>query len=129
MVLMTFLPISGMIQVHALPLGLGSSSGQRTLTYYPRMPGNSTTRPEEKAALQRSSMSPGYFVGAVELSCSFVTLDELMAQTGIEHIHLLKVPHAADPVSCSQFRLCCLLGTMLFWPRVATELLRKLLLL
>ena len=56
------------------------------------MPGNSTTRPQEKAALQRGSMSPECFEDALELSCNFLTLDDLMAQLAIEHIDLLKVP-------------------------------------
>ena len=101
-----------LIQVHALPVGLGKSSGQGMLTYYPSMPGNSTRRPEEKAALQRGAMSPEYFEGALQLSCNFITMDDLVTRSGIEHINLLKVSFRAEGPLCFRAGLSCALHGM-----------------
>ena len=74
-----------------MPVGLGRERAQKIFTYYPSMPGNATTRPAEKAALQQGSMRPSFFQGARELACKVLSLEELMADQGIERIDLLKV--------------------------------------
>ena len=79
------------LQVHILPVGLGRETGQRVFTYYPRMPGNSTARPQEKVALQSGSMRPSFFQDAQQVTCEVLTLDDVMTEHGIQRIDLLKV--------------------------------------
>jgi hypothetical protein len=78
-------------QVCLLPVGLGRERARKIFTYYPSMPGNATTRPAEKAALQQGSMRASFFEGAQELACEVLSLEDVIAEQGIERIDLLKV--------------------------------------
>jgi hypothetical protein len=78
-------------QVHVLPLALGKTRRSADFTYYPNMPGNSTSRPAEKATLQRGSMDAAFFAESTEYSCQVMTLDDVIQQHGIPSIDLLKV--------------------------------------
>jgi len=86
-------------RVEAVEVGLGDGTegagaghdSSAAFTFYPRMPGNSTSRPAEKARLQGGCMRPAFFEGAMEVQCAVTTLSRLMRDYGLGTIELLKV--------------------------------------
>jgi FkbM family methyltransferase len=85
--------------VEAVEAGLGDGTegsgtgddSSAAFTFYPCMPGNSTTRPAEKARLQGGCMHPAFFEGASEVQCTVTTLSRLMRDYRLATIELLKV--------------------------------------
>ncbi len=67
---------------------VGRETASAALTYYPRMPGNSTIYPEEKVFLQADSMPAANFEGAETHLTDMATLQDLLE--GFEHVDLLK---------------------------------------
>ena len=61
------------------------------LTFYPRMPGNSTMYPEEKWKLQGGLTSTVYFENAVTFRCPVMSLSQIFDLRGISRIDLLKI--------------------------------------
>jgi hypothetical protein len=71
-------------RVEAVEVGLGAAEAEvevevglgvctarcAPFTFYPRMPGNSTTRPAEKRMLQGGCMRPALFQGAQVRECT-----------------------------------------------------------
>ncbi len=88
-------------QVSIVPVALGSSAGTAPFTYYPKMPGNSTSRPAEKEALQSGCMHASRFEGASTHACQVITLDDFMRHHAVTQIDLLKV--SALPSSLHAF--------------------------
>lgn len=88
---------------------LGRSTSTKPFTYYPMMPGNSTSRPAEKAALQADCMRAAFFDDASTHSCQVTTLDKFMLDHDITQINLLKVLHSpsanAHPMHMNVWRL------------------------
>lgn len=86
-------------RVEAVEAGLGDGTegvgpgdnSSAAFTFYPRMPGNSTMRPVEKARLQGSCMRRAFFEGASEVQCAVTTLSRLMRDYRLATIELLKV--------------------------------------
>lgn len=78
-------------QVTVVPMALGRVAATTDFTYYPSMPGNSTSKPVEKAALQEGCMHASYFKDATTYACQVTTLDHIMRQHAIKKIDLLKV--------------------------------------
>ena len=68
---------------------LGQEAATSDLTFYPRMPGNSTLHPSEKALLQADSMPAAFFHAAEEHATDVVTLNDVIE--GYDCIDLLKV--------------------------------------
>ncbi|BDA42418.1 probable sterol 3-beta-glucosyltransferase at C-terminar half [Coccomyxa sp. Obi] len=83
-------------QVTVVPMALGRTATTKDFTYYPRMPGNTTSKPVEKAALQEGCMDASYFEHASTHACQVTTLDDLMRQHAIIKIDLLKVDVEGD---------------------------------
>lgn len=82
-------------QVHIVPAALHFRPGLLRLTYYPKMPGNSTAKPEEKWLHQRRAMTEEAavhaFCSAEPFDCAATTLAAFVEQQGLERIDLLKV--------------------------------------
>ena len=74
-----------------MPCGLSAAAGECEITYYPRMPGNSTAYAEEKRAAQAGAQSPSFFKGAERVRCPMRPLAQLVRGHGIGRIDLLKV--------------------------------------
>jgi FkbM family methyltransferase len=66
---------------------------QARFTYYPRMPGNSTLHPAEKAALQGAAVARRFWEGASQVECPVTTLSAFMQAhlAPDERIALLKI--------------------------------------
>eukprot|EP00882_Tetradesmus_deserticola_P008698 GHRQ01009172.1.p1 GENE.GHRQ01009172.1~~GHRQ01009172.1.p1 ORF type:complete len:425 (+),score=86.47 GHRQ01009172.1:136-1410(+) len=58
---------------------VSNKPGHLPLTYYPRMPGNSTLRPTEKAALQQRLM-PSFFSAVERFEVPVITLQQLLQE-------------------------------------------------
>lgn len=82
-------------QVHIVSAALHSHPGLLRLTYYPKMPGNSTAKPEEKWLHQRRAMTEEAavhaFRSAKPFDCAATTLAAFVEEQGLERIDLLKV--------------------------------------
>ena len=76
-----------------VPVALGRTAATKVFTYYPNMPGNATSKPVEKAALQEQCMHAYYFQDSSRHACQVTTLDHLMCQHNITKVDLLKVMH------------------------------------
>ncbi|CAK0762025.1 hypothetical protein CVIRNUC_002916 [Coccomyxa viridis] len=68
---------------------LGQEAATSDLTFYPRMPGNSTLHPSEKALLQADSMPAAFFSAAEVHATSVVTLNDVLE--GHDCIDILKI--------------------------------------
>jgi len=96
------------VQVTLVQKAVGRETASAALTYYPRMPGNSTIYPEEKVFLQADSMPAANFEGAETHLTDMATLQDLLE--GFEHVDLLKAstslvivcnPGKSNTLSCS----------------------------
>ena len=76
-------------QVRLWEKALGQQAATSDLTFYPRMPGNSTLHPLEKALLQADSMPAAFFSAAEVHATDVVTLNDVLE--GYDCIDLLKV--------------------------------------
>jgi FkbM family methyltransferase len=98
--------------VRVLPLAIGDSSGSRTFTYFPHMPGNSTALPGEKAQLQATLMPAARFANQQTCSCRVISVSDLISQENLRRVDLLKV-------DAEGMELAVLRGIApLDWPRV-----------
>ncbi len=93
------------MQVQVVPTALHARPGPLSLTYYPRMPGNSTSKPGEKWAHQRRYMAAASadraFQGARDVECPGSTLAAFVAEQRLEAIDLLKVQRrGGGPLKC-----------------------------
>lgn len=78
--------------VTVLPVALGAEAApSRRFTYYPHMPGNSTTQPAEKARLQAGAMPAVRFADQHTFECRVLTVSDVITQHGRRRIDLLKV--------------------------------------
>lgn len=77
--------------VRVLPLAIGDSSGSRTFTYFPHMPGNSTAVPGEKAQLQAAQMPAARFADQQTCTCRVISISDLISKEQLQHVDLLKV--------------------------------------
>ena len=77
-----------------MEIAVGSCQCHTIMTYYPRMPGNSTRCPAEKMQLQAGYMDDSFFLDTQRHLCRVTTLSHILSQRGIRQIELLKV-HAA----------------------------------
>jgi FkbM family methyltransferase len=97
-VLLQNLRLHGLEQVLALPFGLGAPHDRtKEFTYYPNMPGNSTTRPDTKA-IHRSGMQVTHAAWQVALAFESVsvtapvrTLSSVIEEYDVRRIDLLKI--------------------------------------
>ncbi len=88
-------------KVTVVPMALGRTAATKVFTYYPNMPGNATSKPVEKAALQEGCMHAYYFQDYSTHDCQVTTLDHLMSQHAITKIDLLKVmPKSLQHAAC-----------------------------
>lgn len=93
---------------HLFPVALGSGAGRVTFTLYPALPGNATSKPEEKRA-ELLSLRERMLASTIsilrpmveerfealleneEVECEVRPLSEVVDELGIERIDLLKV--------------------------------------
>ena len=78
-------------RVTCVAAALGSGEGSAELTYYPRMPGNSTRYPAEKRQLQGSCMRPTWFDGSSMVEWQGRTLSSIFDEYELSTVHLLKL--------------------------------------
>lgn len=80
--------------VTVLPVALGSgawAAGLHSFTYFPHMPGNSTSAPREKAELQAGAMPASRFADQRTYDCRIVTLSDVIREQRLWRIDLLKI--------------------------------------
>ena len=70
-----------------------SPAAHAAFTFFPRMAGNSTLHPDEKAALQRGAVDERFWAGARRVRCPVTTLSAFMAEhlPPAQQVSLLKI--------------------------------------
>jgi FkbM family methyltransferase len=82
------------VRAHRVGVVAAAAPGEHAaFTFFPRMAGNSTLHPEEKAALQRGAVDERFWAGARRVRCPVTTLSAYMAEhlAPAQQIALLKI--------------------------------------
>lgn len=89
--------LEGTVKRHAA--ALGAHAGSTSFTFYPKMPGCSTSKPLAEEQRGTSGMSLAKFDGAVEIHCPVRTLSEVLRTEGIAEVDVLKVDVEGDELA------------------------------
>ena len=89
--------LEGTVKRH--PAALGAHAGSTSFTFYPKMPGCSTSQPLAEEQRGSSGMSLGKFDGAVEIHCPVRTLSEVLQTEAIASVDVLKVDVEGDELA------------------------------
>jgi FkbM family methyltransferase len=89
--------------IRLISKAVSDAPGSLPITFYPRMPGNSTLRPTEKAALQQHLM-PSYFSAAQQFEVPVITSQQLLREALPDgsSIDLLKVDVEGEELAVLQ---------------------------